>query len=823
MLRDLAFAARALRRSPVFTVAAALTIALGIAASTAIFSVANAVLFRPLPYKDPDRLVVLYADLRARNDIGMPISGENYTDIRNGSKAAFEDMAAVSTGRQIIPAPDGTPEQVRFGRVTTNFFHVMGATILLGRDFDADDGIPPPQLPQVAGTQAQAPQVPTMAILSYEYWQRRFGGDPAIVGKDLPGGGPRLQRVVGILAPGFQLLFRPADNMEATPDVWTAQRLTYDNANRNGYFLRPIGRLKDGVSLARAQDEVESAAREIRKSFPLYATSRFYERVEPMHTALVQEVRPAILALMGAAIFLLLIACANVTNLLLVRGSLRRSELAVRSALGAGRWRIVQQMLAEAVLLTALGAAIGIALAWAGIRELLALAPANLPRLGAIAIDPTVLAFTAAISLAAVALFGLTPAWGAFRLELMSVLRGSSRTAGLGRGGVLRNLVVVSEVALCFVLLIGSGLMFRSFLELQRINPGYDTTNLLTFQLLGGRPGPPAQRDANTRQIQDRLHAIPGVENVTASFPFPLAGDFSTIRWGTEDALADNSKYQAVEWQVVRPGYFEALRIPLLDGHTFTDADNDPTRNVVVVDQMLAEKAFPHQSAVGKRILIRVRTPEPEFVQIIGVIAHQRLMSLADPGREEVFFADGFIGFAARKWAVRTAGDPAPYAAQVRAELAKIDPTLLLADVATMDTLVARAQAHTRFTLMLIAVFAIIAAVLVAVGLYGVLSTVVRQRTAEIGVRMALGAAPGRILGLVVGQGLRLSAAGIVVGVVAALGLTQLMTTMLVGVKATDPLTFGAMAAVFFAIAAVSSWLPARRAAALDPTTALRE
>ena len=823
MLWDLAFAARALRRSPVFTLTASLTIGLGISASTAIFSVANAVLLRPLPYKDPQQLVVLYADLRARNNLGMPISAENYADLRNGTKDAFEDMAAVNTGRQIVPGADGTPEQVRVGRVTTNFFRVMGATILLGRDFDDADGIAPPPVPQVAGAPAQAPQLPAIAILSYEYWHRRFGSDPGIVGQDLPGGGPRLQRVVGVLAPGFQLLFPPVDNMETTPDVWNAQRLTYDNANRNAYFLRPIGRLRAGITLTRAQQEVESAAAQIRKNFSLYATARFYERVEPMQKALVRDVRPAILALMGAVIFLLLIACANVANLLLVRASLRRPELAVRSALGAGRWRIMQQMLAEAVLLTAIGAAIGVALAWAGVRELLALAPANLPRLSTITLDSTVLAFTVAISLAAAAFFGLTPAWSAFALDVMSALRGSSRTAGLSRGGALRNIVVVAEVALCFVLLIGSGLMFRSFLELQRINPGYDPAHLLTFQMLGGRQGPPAQRAANTREIQERLHAIPGVQSVTASFPFPLAGDFSTIRWGTEDALADNSKYQAVDWQLVRPGYFETLRTPILEGRTFNDADNDPSRNVVVVDQFLAEKAFPHQSAVGKRILIRVRTPEPEFVEIIGVVAHQRLTSLAEPGREQVFFTDGFLGFGAPKWALRTSGDPAPYAALVRAQMAKTDPTLLVTDVAPMETLVSRAQAHTRFTLLLIGVFAVIAALLVAVGLYGVLSTVVRQRTAEIGVRMALGAAPGRILGLVVGHGMRLSAAGIGVGLVAALALTRLMTTMLVGVKPTDPLTFGTMAIVFFVLAAISSWLPARRAAALDPTVALRE
>jgi predicted permease len=382
---------------------------------------------------------------------------------------------------------------------------------------------------------------------------------------------------------------------------------------------------------------------------------------------------------------------------------------------------------------------------------------------------------------------------------------------------------VIAEVALCFVLLIGSGLMFRSFVALQRIDPGFDAGNLLTFQLLGGRGGPPVQRAAYTREIKDRLQSIAGVERVTASFPFPLAGDFSTIRWGTEEALSDNTKYQAVDWQSVLPGYFETLRTPLLDGRTFTDADDDPARNVAVVDQVLAAKAFPHESAVGKRILIRIRTPEPEWVEIVGVVAHQRLTSLAEPGREQVYVTDAFLGNAARKWAVRTRSDPAQYAAAVRAELTRLDPQLLVTDVQPMTALVSRAQAGTRFSLILIGVFAAIAAVLVGVGLYGVLSTVVRQRTAEIGVRMALGAAPGAILRLVVGHGMRLSTAGIIVGLIAALALTRVMTGMLVGVRATDPMTFAAMGAVFLVIAGIASWLPARRAAALDPTIALRE
>ena len=817
--RDLGFAARSLRKSPVFAATAVLTIALGIGASTAIFSVTNAVLLRPLPYKDPSRLVVVYADLRKRNNPGMPFSTENYLDIRNGSTSVFQDMAAVFTSRQVLPRTDGTPEQVRIGIVTANFFRVMGARVVLGRDFEEADVQPQPPAPQTPGAQAP-PRLPTMVILSYEYWQRRYGGRPDVLGQGLVNRG---QQIVGVLAPGFELLFAPADNEAARPDVWVANRLRYDNANRNTYSLRPIGRLKPGVTLARAQAVVESAAARIRANFSLYATAGFYARLEPMHKALVEQARPAILALMGAAVFLLLIACANVANLLLVRSSLRERELALRSALGAGWWRLVSQMLAEGFLLTAAGTALGVALAWYGVRELLSIVPAGLPRMAAIRIDSEVLAFAAVTALAATIVFGIVPAWGAFRFDLMKVLRGSSRTAGLGGSGWTRNLVVIAEVALCFMLLVGSGLMVRSFLALERIDPGFDPHRLLSFTVMGVRPGPPAQSAAYIRQIEDGLRSIPGVRAVTASFTLPLTGDFSTIRWGTEQALADNSKYQAVDWQAVLPGYFETMRTPLLEGRTFTEADNDPARNVVIVDPVLAAKAYPGQSPVGKRILIRLRTPEPEWVEVIGVVAHQRDESLADPGREQVYFTNGFLShLAVAKWAIRTEGDPARYAAAVRAELARINPQLLVTDMQAMDAVVRTAQGGTRFSLLLIGVFAIMAAILVAVGLYGVLSTVVRQRTAEMGVRMALGASPGGILRLVVGYGLRLSALGIAVGLAAAVALTRVMTRMLVGVKPTDPATFVFMVLLFFLLAAISSWLPAQRAAGLDPTAALR-
>jgi putative ABC transport system permease protein len=826
MLRDFTYAARTLAKSPVFAATAIVTIALGIGASTAIFSVTNAVLLRPLPYKNPDRLYFAISDMRKRNVKDFPFSNADFIDLRNGAAAMFQEMGGVITGRATVPREDDSPEQIRVAAVTPNFFRMMGAQIELGRDFNDADGLAQPQQPAPAAGQAAAgqPRLPQMAILSYPYWQRRFGGSRDIIGRPMPGrqGGTQ---IVGVLKPGFELLFSPDANMEQRPDVWFATRLAYDNANRNTVSLRAIGRLKDGVTREQAQGAVDRVAAEARRNFIIHETSGWFIRLEPMHRHVVEEVRPALLALLGAVIFLLLIACANVANLLLVRASLRERELAIRTALGGSWWRLVSQTLAEAVLLAFTGALAGLGLAWVGIHELRAIAPASLPRLDAIGIDPAVLGFTALAALAAAALFGLAPAVRAARPSVAVLLRASGRNSGLGGVGLLRNVVVVAEVALSFVLLIGSGLMFRSFLELQRIDPGFNPHGLLTFLLLGGRGGQqPQERAARQREIQTSLRNLPGVQAVTGSFPLPLAGGFSPIRWGLEPALTDPSKFQAVDFQIVLPGYFEVLRTPLIAGRTFTDADNAPDRMLVLIDQMLAAKAFPGESAIGKRLLIRIRTPEPEWVEVIGVVAHQRDTSLAVAGREQIYFTDGFLGHGTvDNWAIRTAGDPAKYAPAVRAAIARLDPHLLIAEMQPMDALVEHAQASTRFSLLLIGVFASVAALLAGVGLYGVLSTVVRQRTPEIGVRMALGAAPAAIFSLVVGQGLRLSAAGIALGLVAAFELTRAMTSMLVGVKATDPATFASMAVLFFAIAAIASWLPARRAAGLDPTAALRE
>ena len=828
--KDVQYAARTLRKAPVFTLTAGITIALGIGAGTAIFSVTNAVLLRPLPYKDPSQLVIACGDMLKRSVKDFPHSNVDYLDLKRQARTSFQDFAAVQTFRGTLPRADGQAEKTIGAVVSPNFFRVIGEPIAAGRDFTEEDGIAPPPPDAnapVAAAIANPPGLPNYIMLSNEYWHRRFGGDPGIFGRPLPGGalvGANALIPVGATAPQFALLF-PADaSIEPNPDYYICGRIPYDVANRNNVQWRVIGRMKAGVSLERAQSEADAVSAEINKGNTIKQTAGFHIRLDPMHAHLVAGVRPAILALMGAAVFLMLIACANVANLLLVRASLRARELAVRTALGATWWGLARQILAEALLLALAGGAAGAGLAWFGIHELRNIAPGDLPRLNDIAIDPAVLAFTLLAALGSAVLFGMAPVYSAAGAGLIGKLRSSGRNSGLSGGGALRNFVAVAQVALAFVLLIGSGLMFRSFLELQRVNTGFDPHNVLTFELQNGGPARNVdQRAAAQQNIRARLAAIPGVQSAAASFPLPLNGGFSPIRWGKEDALTDRTKFQAADLQFVLPGYFETMKVPVLAGRTFTDADNVPKRYIMVIDDQLAAKAFPGQNAVGKRLLVRINTPEAQWTEIIGVVAHQRESSLAEAGREQVYVTDGFIGNFANQWVVRTNGSPEGYASQVRAAVNAAGPQLLIDNIKPMDALVHAAQGSTRFSLLLIGVFACIAAILAAVGLYGVLATLVRQRTAEIGVRMALGAAPNSIFGLVVGQGLRLSVVGVAVGLAAAFALTRLIVSMLVGVKPADPVTYIAMALFFFAIAALASWLPARRASKLDPLVALHE
>jgi putative ABC transport system permease protein len=817
--RDLIHAARGLRKNLAFTLTAILTIAMGIGASTAIFSVVNAVLLRPLPYQDAGRLVLIESDLKARGVKDFPLSPPDFADLRVGANL-LEDISALTTGRMVVPGDNSPSEQVATAFSIPNFLRFMGARTVLGRDLNDADATPLPPVP--AGQNPPPPPV-TSAVIRYEYWQRRFGGDPNIIGRSFDFGAGKAQ-VVGVLEPGFELLFPAKSGIEKAPEIWTAARIDFVTANRNNVFLQVIGRLKPGVAPGRLQAQVDGIARDIQRRFPIKRTSNLVFRVEPMQDDLVSGVRPAIRMLMGAVLFLLLIACANVGNLLLVRSSTRSRELAVRAALGASRWDLVRQLLADSLLIAVSGASLGVALARVGIQLLVSLAPEKLPRLEGISIDAATLAFTALATIGATAIFGIVPALRASRPNLIEALRASGRTAGLGGGKLLRNGVVIAEVALSSVLLIGSGLMVRSFLVLASVDPGFRSANLLTFNLPPSITRTPEETSAFQYGFRERLRALPGVQAVTSAFQAPLDGPALKARWGLADALADPSRYRQADFQAITANYFETVGTRLLDGRTLTDADNRPEKRLIMIDRLLAAKAFPGQSAVGRRILSRPRTPEPEWFEIIGVVEHQRFESLADEGPEQMYFTEAYMGFGVSStWIVKTAENPAQLAPLVRAEVRKFDPRLAVDNLHPMQFFVDRARSQTCFVLVLIGVFAVISALLAAVGLYGVLASAVRMRTAEIGLRMALGAPPVRIFQTIIGQGLGLSAAGVGLGATGAFWLTRAIASVLIGVQPNDPVTFAGMAAVFFAIALVACWLPARRAAALDPTVALRQ
>ena len=828
-LKDVAYAARTLRKNPGLTTVAAITIALGIGACTAVFSVVNGVLLRPLPYGEPERLVLVWSELRTRNVLDFPMPIPDLRDVRQTSTTIDGAAGMFAPGRVAISGDDGEPEQVRGVGATSNIFQVLGVRVALGRDFNDADSAPLAPPPPGAAPQ-QAPPVPVTAIISHQFWQRRYGGNPNVIGKVIGfGGGQGRAEIVGVLPADFQLLFSPRTGIEPNVDIWTAARLNFDTAARSTGALRVIARLKPGVSEAQAQADFDRIAAALREAWPTKKNVNLHLRVVGMHKDIVSGVRPLVLALFGAVVFVLLIACANVANLLLVRAAGRQREFVIRTAIGGARGRLVRQVLTETLMLAAVGGLGGVVLGYGGVNLLAAMAPARLPRLEDIRVDGAVLAFSVAATVLTAVICGLVPALRASQQNVAEIVRATHPNLRAGRR--LRYTVVLAEVALSFVLLVGSGLMMRSFIALQQVDPGYAYENVLTFFRPAAFPSP-EQRDTFMRRVEERLRAVPGVTAVGAAQPFPLDGGTANIPYASEDTgSTDPAAFRQANFHVVTPGYFEMIGARLLKGRTFTTADNvQGQAEKVVIDDIAAAQFYPRGDAVGRRLLIRnlfgggaPNAPQNVAVEIIGVIAHQRHETLTELGREGIFFVEAYTGFGVPRWGLRTSGDPAAVASAVAAAVREVDARVPISEVQPMTALVEKANGPTRFAATMIGIFATVAVILAAIGLYGVLATTVRQRTAEIGMRMVCGAHPRGILRLVLAEGLQLSAVGMLLGFGIALSLTNVIQSMLVAITPTDPLTFAAITALFLVVVMTSALIPALRAARVDPVVAIRQ
>jgi len=795
--RDLRYGFRNLLKRPGFTAIALIALALGIGANTAIFSLVNAVVLRPLPYAEPDQLVWMWGNLRNGTNRAS-VAPADYLDYRNQNKT-FEQLAATFS----ITAPvnltgSGDPERLTASVVTGNYFQALGVTPALGRGFSLDN--------EKSGSDQ-------VTVLSHALWQTRFGGNPGIVNERILLDGKSFE-VIGVMPKDVTLpqtaqLWVPL-NFEASPEL----------KSRKAHFIRPIGRLKPGVTLAQAQADTDAIAAQIEKQFPDTSTG-WNLRLEPLRERVVGSSRTTLFILFGAVGFVLLIACANVANLLLVRATARQKEIALRTALGASRWRIVRQLITESLLLALIGGVLGALIAAWGIDLLVTLSSNTIPPTAVVEIDSTVLAFTLLTSLLTGLLFGVLPAIRTVKLNLSDALKEGGRGGG---ESALRNrtrsLLVVFESAVAVVLLIGAGLLVRSLIALQNTSPGFDSNNVLTMRVdLPRTKYDKGEKRANFfQQLEQRLSGLPGVETVGLITELPLSGQPNDTPFTVEGRppVAPNQQFGA-DFRRVNQNYFQALRIPLLRGRSLTDQDVRQNANVVVVSESLVNTVFPNEEALGKRIVTPV---DPDPLEIVGVVGDIRHRSL-----EFQPYAAIYIPTREMSWfniAIRTQGDPMSLAAGVRQEVNAIDPDQPISALRPMEEWVATSTSTPRYRTTLLTLFAAIAMVLAATGIYGVMSYSVAQRTHEIGIRMALGARRVDVLNLVVRQGMVLVLIGLAIGLAGAFALTRVMATLLFGVTAKDPITFVVVAGLLSVVALIACYIPARRATKVDPLTALR-
>ena len=798
--QDFVYALRALRSAPGFTLVALLTLALGIGANTAIFSVVRGVLLAPLPFPNADQVMRIWQANPGENEIRSQVSEPDYLEWRTASKR-FASLGAywyMPGGSGADLTGIGTPERVEGAYITPGFFATLGARAAIGRTIRDEEA--------VVGNDR-------FIVLSYGFWQRRLGSDRSIVGRALTmDGNP--YTVVGIMPPEFTF---PADRI----DYWMPLSVMGPDAigrQRGSRFMDVIGRLAPGVTPAQAHDELAAVARRIAEREP---DARGWSDVTvlPVREALVGEVRRPLLVLLGAVAFVLLIACVNIAGLLLARATARQSELAVRSALGAGRGRIVRQLVTESMVLALLGGALGIGLAYVGVQALGALGAAELPRAPGIRMDGTVLLFALALSTVSGFLFGLLPALRATSRNLQGVLRSGARGTVGSAGHRLRSALVVAEVALAVILVVGAGLAAKSFSRLLHVDPGFQPQNVLAVRLgmAFGRLGE-ERMPAYYEALLTRLAAVPGVEAVGSAKNFPLRGmgEPWTMMVPSGESGAGEREVR-VPMVHASPDYFRAMGIPLRSGRTFTLADRDNTPPVFVVTEAFARRYWPNESAVGKTVRLGT-TP----VQIIGVVGDFRQRSLTEPPEPMAFIHYLQNMRSGLSLAVRTSGTPLRYANAIREAIWSVDRDQTIISVETMSAVVGGNVTRPRLLATLLLLFGVMGLTLGALGIYGVLAYAVSQRRQEIGVRVALGATPRSVLGLVVGQGMGLAVVGVVAGIAGALALTRLMASVLYEVRATDPATFAMVVVVLLGAALVASWLPARRALRIDPVQALR-
>lgn len=793
--QDIGYALRMLRRSPGFTIVAVATLALGIGANSAIFSVVHGVLLQSLPFREADRLYrlrMLYPDGTSYTALSAP----DFMNVREENRV-FEGVEGYATG-MVTLVGGGEPREVRVARVTNGLFDLLGVPVAQGRGFLLDE---------------HQPNRESAAILDHGFWIRAFGSDASVLGRTVTASG-LTYTIVGVLAPGAKL----------TADADLYLPLQYDQAfsstattARRSEFLAVIGRARPGVGPTQIDADLEAIGTRLQQAFPGTNERLTFNAIE-LRELVVGDVQTPLLVLMGAVAFVLLVACANVANLLLARSAARRGELAVRAALGAGRARLLRQLLTEAIVLGLAGGAIGLAIAYWGTRALVAARPADIPRLDQIGVSATVVLFTLACSLATSVIFGVLPALQATRGRLTRGLQEGGRSGGAG-GQRVRSTLVVAEMALAVVLLTGAGLLIRSFIEMTRVDAGFRAEEAMTFRLTMDEYQQRQQLVNRVAEFEQRLRTLPGVTAAGAATVLPLSGLGNIWNFTVEGAPPPPPDVnQEIAVASVTPDYFRAIGIPLLSGRPFTDADRSDALPVAIVNKAAVTRWFGGNNPIGRRVVVGSRTPV-----IVGVVADALQRNPAQPPVPQLFSPYPQVTTRTIRFVVRTSGDPLRLTPSIRGELRSLDPRLAIAEFTPLDQLVERSVARPRFYTELLMLFAGLALALAATGIFGLTSYTVAQRTREISIRMALGARAGDMLRMIVARAVLLAAIGAVIGIAAALALGRVIQQQLFGVGLFDPITIGAVLLVLGLSAAAASFLPARRASRLDPAMALRE